>query len=100
MMPTHTIDGLMQKYQWRPIPDCPGRFVLNDPDGSSQLEHFMTANLSVTEHRSATARDVVLVANIDGGGLITYLRSDGTMLHTLGDSAGHSRKLQQLGIAY
>ena len=44
------------------------------------------------------AKDSVLVLPLEGGGLITYRRLDGTYLHTLNDEAGFQRKLEQLGI--
>jgi hypothetical protein len=44
------------------------------------------------------AKDTVLVARIDGGGLISYRRADGTHLHTLNTIAGFERKLRDLGI--
>jgi len=43
------------------------------------------------------ARDPVLVVAFRGGGL-SYLREDGTLMHTLNTSEGFYRKLRQLGI--
>jgi hypothetical protein len=45
-----------------------------------------------------TARDPVLVVEFESGGLISYLREDGTLMHTLNTSAGFHRKLRQLGV--
>jgi len=49
-------------------------------------------------HIVPTARDQVLVVKLQDGGLISYLRSDGTILHTLNTTIGFERKLRQLGI--
>ena len=51
-----------------------------------------------TIYRIRAARDPVLVVELEGGGLISYLREDWTM-HTLNTSEGFCRKLRQLGIA-
>jgi hypothetical protein len=41
---------------------------------------------------------VVLVAVLDAGGIISYEREDGSILHTLNTTSGFHRKLRQLGI--
>jgi hypothetical protein len=51
-----------------------------------------------TCHRVCKARDAVLVARFPDGGLISYVREDGTLTHTLNTPEGLSRKLRQLGI--
>jgi hypothetical protein len=52
----------------------------------------------LAEFRVARARDIVLVARLTDGGLISYKRADGTYLHTLNTVSGFERKLMQLGI--
>jgi hypothetical protein len=84
--------------KWRPIPNCPGRYVLVKPEPTippAQLAQI--ENVSI-EYQVKAARDVVLVLPLEGGGLITYQHADGTFLHTLNDEAGFKRKLAQLGI--
>jgi hypothetical protein len=51
-----------------------------------------------TCHRVLKARDAVLIAKFPGGGLISYVREDGTLTHTLNTIEGLSRKLRQLGV--
>jgi hypothetical protein len=51
-----------------------------------------------TIYRVHSARDPVLVVEFQGGGLISYLREDGTVMHTLNTSEGFRRKLHQLGV--
>jgi hypothetical protein len=53
----------------------------------------------VTSHDIPSARDRVLVARLRDGGVISYLRANGTCLHTLNTADGFDRKLRQLGIA-
>jgi hypothetical protein len=53
----------------------------------------------VTSHDIPAARDRVLVARLRDGGVISYLRANGTCLHTLNTADGFDRKLRQLGIA-
>lgn len=95
-MPT-TFDVLIAERQWRPIRNCPGRFVLV---GGSDLtpEELLGAPVTLHEFDVETARDRVVVAPFGEGGLISYRRADGTYLHTLNDAAGFARKLRELGI--
>jgi hypothetical protein len=51
-----------------------------------------------TIYRVRTARDPVLVVEFQDGGLISYLREDGTLMHTLNTSESFHRKLRQLGV--
>ena len=51
------------------------------------------------EFHVGAARDKVVVARLDEGGLISYKRADGTYLHTLNSAEGFLRKILQLGIA-
>lgn len=50
------------------------------------------------EYECKGVPDPVLVAPIPGGGLISYRRSDGRFVHTLGDEEGFLRKLVDLGL--
>ena len=52
----------------------------------------------VTEHLVAAAKDLVMVAPLTDGGLISYRKPDGVYIHTLNSREGFERKLQQLGI--
>jgi hypothetical protein len=51
-----------------------------------------------SEHLCVTARDPVIVAPFEDGGLISYRKADGMFLHTLNTREGFERKLRQLGI--
>ena len=44
------------------------------------------------------ARDIVVVFELSGGGIISYKKPDGAYLHTLCDKDGFKRKLKQLEI--
>ena len=54
--------------------------------------------LAIDEYRVPAARDVVIVARFEGGGLLSYRHSGGSYVHTLNTSDGLARKLAQLGI--
>jgi len=56
-------------------------------------------DIPATIYRVQTARDPVLVVGFEDGGLISYLRDDGTLMHTLNTSEAFRRKLRQFGIA-
>lgn len=89
-----TFDQLLAAYAWRAIPDCAGRFSLPP----LRLAPSALVGAGVRPLRSAAARDRVLVAAVQGGGLISYARPDGTFVHTLNTREGFVRKLAQLAL--
>ncbi|WP_157738914.1 hypothetical protein [Labrenzia sp. VG12] len=91
-------DELKAHWFWRPINNCPGRFVLVNEDPCLPLVKLVPNIDEATDHEIDGNRDKVVVLPIEGGGLISYIRSNGTVLHTLNTDAGFMRKLAQLGI--
>jgi len=91
-------DELWQRLDWKPIRNCPGRFILRGAVDDLSPKQLTSGELKVVEYRVAKAKDLVLVAALDKGGLISYKRADGSFLHTLNTPEGFRRKLQQLGI--
>jgi hypothetical protein len=57
------------------------------------------ADIEFVEFKVEKAKDVVVVARMNDGGLISYRREDGTYVHTLNTVAGFERKLMELGIS-
>lgn len=94
-----TFERLMSAWRWAAIPDCPGRFVLSDPEAPRSPQELLGAGIHCSEHRSEQATDTVIVARMDDGGLISYRKKDGGYVHTLNTPEGLARKLVQLGIA-
>jgi hypothetical protein len=88
---------LMAGYDWKPIPNCPGRYVLSAKSIVSP-EQLLGADVKVRRFQVSAATDQVLVACLDDGGLISYVRADGTYVHTLNTVQGFERKLLNLGI--
>ncbi|WP_414463303.1 hypothetical protein [Hyphomicrobium sp. DY-1] len=84
-------------WEWRPIRNCPGRYALHNRTPRLPISELI-GEMPTTVHRTDAARDLVIVARIDGGGVISYLRNDGTVLHTLNTPDGFTRKLRQLGV--
>ena len=62
------------------------------------LADLLGSNAIIQRFSSIMARDTVLVAQFDDGGIISYERGDGTFVHTLNTEEGFRRKLEQLGI--
>ena len=94
-----TFDEIMSRWPWRPIPNCPGRFVLSS--GRSSLAPSAIVSSSpggLIEHAIPAAPDPVIVAEFEDGGLISYRKPDGSFIHTLNTIEGLDRKLRQLGI--
>jgi hypothetical protein len=91
-------DELWSRYEWQPIRNCPGRYVLI---GSNRLrpEDLCEGARESLRFLPAAAPDPVLVTKLKTGGLISYLKKDERIVHTLNTEAGFARKLEQLGIA-
>jgi hypothetical protein len=93
-----TFARLWASWHWRPIHNCRGRYCLVAPNARLPVSALIS-DRPATIYRLPTARDPVLVVEFEGSGLISYLRADGTLMHTLNTSEGFRRKLRQLGIA-
>jgi hypothetical protein len=91
-------DQLWSRYDWRPIRNCPGRFVLR---GWTNLrpEDLCEGAVESLLFVPQAAPDPVLVTQLESGGLISYLKNEKRLLHTLNTEEGFARKLEQLGIA-
>ena len=91
---------LYDAYDWREIANCPGRYIARGLGEHISIEELAGSAHQVKTFQTQKARDTVLVLKIEGGGIISYLRADGTRLHTLNTESGFQRKLTDLGIAY
>ena len=93
-----TFDVLMKSQDWKPIRNCPGRYVLHGARNDLRPQELLGDDVEVKEYQVDAAPDAVLVVELEDGGIISYRRDDGTFLHTLNTPEGFQRKLLQLGI--
>ena len=93
-----SFEDLFSRWDWRPIPGCPGRYLLSPGVFSGEPRRLLNETCAVRELQSPKAPDPVSVAAIDGGGLISYRKPDGRFIHTLNTPEGLKRKLHQLEI--
>ena len=93
-----TFDELLRARDWRPLRNCPGRYVLQGAGNNLRPPELLGAEVEVNEFEVDAAKDTVLVVKLNGGGLISYRRREGSLLHTLNTPEGFRRKLKQLGI--
>ena len=93
-----TFQELWDRWPWRPIRDCPGRFVLPWTEQPISFEVLLDCSCVPQTFSSPVAKDPVLVVPLEDGGLISYRQPDSRLIHTLNTSEGFSRKLQQLEI--
>lgn len=93
-----TFKTLFDRWPWRPIPNCPGRYVLTTGPVATRPEDIAPGANATSEHVSVSARDPIVVTPFDDGGLISYRQASGMFLHTLNTREGFERKLRQLGI--
>ena len=93
-----TFAALFNRLAWRPIPNCPGRYVLAAGPVATPPEDIVPGANDGSEHVSVAAKDPVIVTPFEDGGLISYRKADGMFLHTLNTREGFERKLRQLAI--
>lgn len=99
MAPAMTFDELIQAWEWRPIPNCPGRYRLTAEPPYPTVADLIGRDVEVQRFTVPEARDEVLVVRFtDGAGLISYRRPDGSVVHTLNTVEGFQRKRTQLGL--
>lgn len=91
-----TFETLKKMHHWKPIPNCPGRFIL--AGGVSAISPEALSGKPATIHGTTPLPDPVYVIPIPGGGIISYRKSANTFIHTLCTPEGFSRKLKSIGI--
>jgi hypothetical protein len=91
-------EALSARWRLRAIRNCPGRYILADAPPTLDPATLLGGQIELHTFQRPAARDLILVADLGAGGLISYLHADGTYLHTLNTEDGFRRKLGQLGI--
>jgi hypothetical protein len=89
---------LRQRFTWKAIYGCAGRYVLKQAAGSMTPGDLAGSNAEVEVFYVQAAADPVFVVRFKHGGLISYRKADGTYVHTLNTAAGFAKKLAMLGI--
>ena len=92
-----TFEDLAARWKLKLIRSCPGRFIIDLPTELTPQE-LLGTGIKIHAFNVSAARDTVLVARIEGGGLISYRHANGKYLHTLNTDEGFARKLGDLGI--
>ena len=94
-----SVAELLQSRTWEEMSGSPGRFRLAEPGAQPGVEELLGPGIARRELPSADSPDVIVLAEFDDGGLISYRRANGTWLHTLNTRTPFRRKLWELGIA-
>lgn len=94
------LEQIKSKWNWSPIRNCPGRLVWRENDKNVSPEEVAGAETELREFQTEKAKDTVIAGRFIDGGLISYRKEDGTILHTLNTVDGFERKLKQLEIEF
>jgi len=89
-------DDVRARFEVTPIRGCPGRFIIHG--AATRPPRSIAGDTAAARRYLERAPDPVLVVPLQGGGVISYDKGDGTYVHTLCDADGFARKLDQLGI--
>jgi hypothetical protein len=93
-----SFEAVKARLPWRSIPDCPGRYVLRGLRLS--VDEVLGEPAELEEHHVAATEDAVLVVRFPGGGgLLTFRKPDGALVHTLNTAEGLARRLARLELA-
>ncbi len=93
-----SFDDILRNRDWKPMPHCPGRYILAGGLSSITFAELLGKDLPVREYRTEKAADPVLVCDLSEGGIISYRKENQYYIHTLCTAEGFQRKLEQLGI--
>ncbi len=94
-----TFEQIFDKWSWREIRHCPGRFIFAEGRSGLTAEEIVGIEIKVYKFKFEKTVDEIFIAELGtGGGLISYIKEDDRFLHTLNNADGFRRKLDQLGI--
>ncbi|CAF2059550.1 unnamed protein product [Rotaria magnacalcarata] len=92
-------------YNWKEIPNCPGRYLLAKED-NQRLKvispiSLLNNQIPIEIFTSEMCQDRIHIGKLPNGGLLSYEKSDdATFVHTLNNSAGLQRKMNHLNIHF
>lgn len=90
-------------WKWTEIKNCPGRYVTKSNEEAQVISpQELCTRLAVpyfpSIHCSVDRLDQIAVVHFEsGGGIITYIKPNGTFVHTLNTESGYIRKMTALG---
>lgn len=93
-----TVAELLRRWDWEEMTSTPGRFRLVHPGPQPPVAELLGADVPLRTVESVASPDLIVLAEFEDGGLISYKRGDGTWVHTLNTLARYRRRLWELGI--
>lgn len=94
-----SINQLLLQYDCKEIANCPGRYIVKNIPENLSVNELMSENVKVSVHDSPKAKDKVAILILEDGGIISYIRANGTLLHTINNKSGFYRKIQDLELS-
>jgi len=94
-----SIHQLLLRYNCREIENCPGRYIVKNVSNNLSLSELLSEDVEISYHKTPRARDRVAIVELEDGGVISYIRANGTILHTLNNKSGFSRKIHDLELS-
>ncbi len=92
-----TAQDLMTRYRWEQMSNDRGRFVLAAGQGSIATDELLGPDADVRRLASVAGKDVIVLARFEEGGLISYERPDGSVVHTLNTERAFKLKVWEMG---
>ena len=92
-----TFKSLYKDYEWKEIYGCPGRYVLKQGLQIS-IGELTNNRFDFKLYRSPKTIDPFYIVIFPDGGLISYKKENGFLIHTLCDRKGFKRKIEDLDL--
>jgi hypothetical protein len=92
---TISFESLLERYDWKPIPGCPGRYILKGGISPVKPAALVGGDREIREREFTAAPDPVSFCLFPGGGLVSFRKKEG-YIHTLCDAGGFERKMRKL----
>ena len=92
-----TAQDLMARYRWEQMTNDRGRFILAPGQDPVTTDELVGTDADVRRLASVAGKDVIVLARFEEGGLISYERPDGSVLHTLNTERAFKLKVWEMG---
>jgi hypothetical protein len=99
----NNLQKLWEIWRWSEIKNCPGRYVAKHNLNAtiiSPIDLLQSLDIPcLLNEYHIEGKDIIIIGAFeDGGGLLTYIKSDGRYVHTLNTRSGLLRKVSSLGL--
>ena len=90
---------LKRAYSWKKVKGLEGKLIFTHENEEMTLKELVKNKVNIQRFDDCNSKDLVLVAKIKDGGIISYIKKDGSYSHTLNDEENFNETLKKLKIS-